>query len=520
MERDLLVPMADGVRLSANVFRPASPGQYPAILSATPYDKNKLPDRTMMLFMRLAGVRFGTLNCSRWAGFEAPDPIYWVGQGYVVAQADVRGMHASEGSAGVLRDQDAADYAAFVAWAAAQSWCNSRVGLLGVSYLAMSQWRVAALRPPALKAICPWEGVTDLLREFAYQDGIPETSFIPTWWKNRMLRGRNPRFPMAEDFPADLARHPFDDDYWAGKRPSLEKIDVPALVCASWSDQGLHTRGSFIGYERISSTHKWLFTHGRRKWETFYGSEAVAVQTAFFAYALKQQPSAMDGVPAVRLERRRAGYQADVRAEPAWPVAAARPTPLYLAVPTMTLTLERPKTAGIASYDSTARDGRASFSYTFDHDTELTGGMRLKLWVSAPDAEDLDLFATVHKLDKTGREIFFCGYNGFARDCVAKGWLRATHRELEPALSTSLRPWHAHRRAEPIVPGQIVPVEIEVLPSSTLFEAGSTLRLDIQGHDAARYPSFTHARSVNRGKHRLHCGAEFDAQLVVPQLTV
>ena len=146
--------------------------------------------------------------------------------------------------------------------------------------------------------------------------------------------------------------------------------------------------------------------------------------------------------------------------------------------------------------------------------------MRLKLWVSAPDAEDLDLFATVHKLDKTGREIFFCGYNGFARDCVAKGWLRATHRELEPALSTSLRPWHAHRRAEPIVPGQIVPVEIEVLPSSTLFEAGSTLRLDIQGHDAARYPSFTHARSVNRGKHRLHCGAEFDAQLVVPQLTV
>ena len=307
MERDLLVPMADGVRLSANVFRPASPGQYPAILSATPYDKNKLPDRTMMLFMRLAGVRFGTLNCSRWAGFEAPDPIYWVGQGYVVAQADVRGMHASEGSAGVLRDQDAADYAAFVAWAAAQSWCNSRVGLLGVSYLAMSQWRVAALRPPALKAICPWEGVTDLLREFAYQDGIPETSFIPTWWKNRMLRGRNPRFPMAEDFPADLARHPFDDDYWAGKRPSLEKIDVPALVCASWSDQGLHTRGSFIGYERISSTHKWLFTHGRRKWETFYGSEAVAVQTAFFAYALKQQPSAMDGVPAVRLERRRAG---------------------------------------------------------------------------------------------------------------------------------------------------------------------------------------------------------------------
>src|SRR5713226_2960034 len=121
--------------------------------------------------------RIGKLDYSRWTGFEAPDPLYWVRQGYVGAQTDVRGMHASEGSAGVLRDQDAADYAAFIAWAATQPWCNGRVGLLGVSYLAMSQWRVAALRPPALKAICPWEGVTDLLREFGYQDGVPVTGF-------------------------------------------------------------------------------------------------------------------------------------------------------------------------------------------------------------------------------------------------------------------------------------------------------------------------------------------------------
>ncbi|MGA2764442.1 MAG: CocE/NonD family hydrolase, partial [Spirochaetia bacterium] len=173
LERDVPVPMPDGVRLAANVFRPAAAGSeaepaaetLPAILSVTPYGKDKLPDRKFMLLMRLAGVRFGKLDCSRWTGFEAPDPIYWVRQGYVVAQADVRGMHASEGSAGVLSNQDAEDYAALIAWAAAQPWCNGRVGLIGVSYLAMSQFRVAALRPPAIKAICPWEAVTDQFRE-------------------------------------------------------------------------------------------------------------------------------------------------------------------------------------------------------------------------------------------------------------------------------------------------------------------------------------------------------------------
>jgi predicted acyl esterase len=144
--------------------------------------------------------------------------------------------------------------------------------------------------------------------------------------------------------------------------------------------------------------------------------------------------------------------------------------------------------------------------------------MRLKLWVGTTEGEDLDLFITVHKLDTAGREIYFSGYNGYARDCVAKGWLRASHRELDPALCTPLRPWHTHRRREPLARNQIVPVEIEILPSSTLFEGGTTLRLDIQGHDAARYPQFAHKRTVNGGRHRIHCGGEFDSELVVPWL--
>ena len=206
--RDLAVPMRDGVHLFANLYRPTAERPHPVIMSVTPYGKDKLPDRLANFFMRLSGVKFGKLNCSRLTGFESPDPVYWVQQGYAVVQADVRGMHKSEGQAGVLRQQDAEDYYDLIEWAASQPWCTGRVGLMGVSYLAMSQWYVAALKPPHLRAIVPWEGVTDLYRELAFHGGIPETKFVPLWSQNanraraqsQVSAGR--RFPSRESSPS------------------------------------------------------------------------------------------------------------------------------------------------------------------------------------------------------------------------------------------------------------------------------------------------------------------------------
>ena len=148
LERDVPVPMSDGVQLLVNVFRSFPERPSPVVMSVTPYGKDTLPDWRGMLLMRLAGTRFGQLDCSAWTGFEAPDPLFWVRAGYTVVQADVRGMHKSEGSASVLSDRDAQDYSELIEWATGQSWSTGAVGLLGVSYLAMSQWRVAALRPP------------------------------------------------------------------------------------------------------------------------------------------------------------------------------------------------------------------------------------------------------------------------------------------------------------------------------------------------------------------------------------
>jgi predicted acyl esterase len=117
---------------------------------------------------------------------------------------------------------------------------------------------------------------------------------------------------------------------------------------------------------------------------------------------------------------------------------------------------------------------RASFSYRFANGTELTGTMALKLWVSTSRRTDLDLFVKLRKFDADEREVFFYGYNGFDKDGVAKGWLRASHRAIDVARSRPGMPYHSHLSHDPLRPDEIVPVNIEILASSTLFEAGST----------------------------------------------
>jgi uncharacterized protein len=524
-ERSVAVPMRDGMKLSANVFRPAEGKRVPVLMSVTPYGKDKLPDRIGNFFMWLAGVRFGDIRISPYTGFEAPDPFFWVSAGYAVLQADVRGMHKSEGRAGVLSNQDAEDYYDLIEWTAAQSWCDGGVALSGVSYLAMSQWRVAPLRPPHLKAIVPWEGVSDLYREFVFQGGIPETGFVPIWWKNRMKRGRNRKFAMAEDFLAEVKRHPLIDSYWHAKEPALEQIEVPALVCASWSDQGLHTRGSFEAFARIGSPQKWLYTHGRKKWETYYSAESLATQKRFLDHFLKGHDNEWNEIPPVRIELRKAYYQHELRYEQQWPLPNTQHTPLYLNAENKALTVEPPATAAIATYEpkkdpkKVPKKARATFTYRFTEAVELTGETKLKIWVSTSEGDDIDLFVVLRKFTargKRGKEVFFCGYNGYEKDAVAKGWLRVSHRALDPDKSRPSRPYHSHEQLEKLVPGRIVPVEIEILPSSTWFEAGSRLEVSVQGTDAAKYPAFKHKNTVNRGTHSIHCGGNFDSHLLVP----
>ena len=178
---------------------------------------------------------------SKYCGFEAPEPLYWCPNGYIVIDADARGSWGSDGDLTLMSEQEAQDCYDLIEWAGTQSWSNGKVGMSGVSYLAWSQWRVASLNPPHLAAINPWEGVSDFYRELCFHGGIPETLFMSWDWLMSFWAFAKNR---AEDIVAMTKEHPLFDDYWASKNADLSKITVPAFITASWCDQGLHTRGT------------------------------------------------------------------------------------------------------------------------------------------------------------------------------------------------------------------------------------------------------------------------------------
>lgn len=261
-DRDVRIPMRDGITLSANIFRPTEDGDYPVLLAMTPYNKDALP-------MDEDEVEVG-VDVSEYAAFEQPDPDFWVPHGYVVVAVDTRGMNKSEGDMALFTDQEANDYYDAIEWLALQPWSNGRVGLNGVSYMAINQWKVAQLHPPHLHAIMPWEGFTDLYRDASYHGGIADTGFITPWWQFRILENAN-ETSADQDLAGRITNTPLDGELYQSLSPTaLETITVPAYVAASWPDHGLHTRGTLLGFEAISSPHKWLEVHGRQKLEWYY----------------------------------------------------------------------------------------------------------------------------------------------------------------------------------------------------------------------------------------------------------
>ena len=294
MEKDVAIPMRDGLVLHANVFRPEGEGRYPVVMSADVYGKDANGMETHQRFST-----HGSVLTSLFTPFESPDPGYWVPHEYVVVKLALRGSSGAGGELKPMSRLEAEDYYEAIEWAARQPWSSGAVGLNGVSYLCMTQWPVAALNPPSLKAIIPWEGVSDWYRDWAFHGGIPETSFN-TYWQDHQQK----RWPDAkvERLVAAQAAHPLLDDYWADKVPRLEDIRMPMYVCASWSTQGLHTRGTLEGYKRAASSQKWLDIHGRKEWETYYSREALERQRRFFDHFLKGEDNDWLDTPRVRLE--------------------------------------------------------------------------------------------------------------------------------------------------------------------------------------------------------------------------
>ena len=510
VDRDVAVMMSDGVRLSANVFRPQGAGPWPVILALTPYGKDADPGTTReeSLKRRAAiGLGMGKYRVSNCTPFEAPDPAYWVPHGYVVVHVDLRGCFKSQGERKVFSRVEINDYGQIIDWAGTQAWSTGQVGLHGVSYLAICQWHAAAVPSPHLAAIVPWEGASDSYRDVRYHGGVPETAFHRAW-SSRMGEGG-----QAEE--AGPSRTPVITSF-RENRADLAAIRVPALICGSFSDQGLHTKGCFDAFTRISSEHKWLYTHGRGKWTVYYEPEALEYQRQFLDCFLKGETNnGMLQRPRVRLEVRETLDTYTSREEAEWPLPGTEYRELFLNAADAALTSSKSLATSSVSYDAGA-GASVSFDLRFEEACEITGHMRLKLWVSTDRGDDMDLFVAIKKLDALGNEVCFEARENDPRGPVSLGWLRVSHRALDPVRSRPYQPVLTHEQVQLIEPGQIVPVEIEILPSSTAFHAGESLRLVVSGADIFSHAMLHHRERCNVGQHTLHCGGDFDARLLVP----
>jgi len=542
-EYDVEIPMSEGFSVTANIYRSKTTAekgeQVPVVMCAHPYNNHLTP---VLKKTPLGGApqqyrlipQAGKPVFSKLTSWESPDPNFWVPAGYAIVNMNLPGYANSDGPPSAFSEHQGKCYYEAIEWVAEQPWCTGKVGLNGVSFLAISQFHVAACQayggpPPSLCCISPWEGLTDPYRDIFAFGGLSEVGFPAFWWATEVkpaINGTQEDFVESEGcIPTDyLKNHPLYDDFWKAKAAKLEEITVPMLVCASFSDHGLHTMGSFRAFIKARSEHKWVYTHRTGKWDAYYSPDVQEMTRNFMDCFLKDDTSSgfLD-TPGVRLEVRSSLKEIhEVRHENEWPIARTQYTRLYL-TEQQSLSLERPQNPMESAYP--AKKGKAEFHHTFDEDTELSGYMKLRVWVEArpenagqENPDDVALFVAANKLDRDGNPVHFYGSVGSTKDMVTRGYCRASRRELDSAESTEWHPVQKGAREQKLKAGEIAPVDIALYPSSTFFAAGETVQLIVASHEIIPSPPYIKDASFNRGTHVLHFGGEYDSHLLIPKV--
>ena len=506
-EKDVAIAMSDGLSLRANVVRPAGPGRFPVVMSHGIYGKDvhfKLAfkpqwDNLLKLYPDLCQAG----SSGRFLRWEVPDPERWVPDGFAIVVVDTRGSGKSPGYLDPRQPRENQDYFELIEWAGTQDWCNGRVGLLGISYLAMNQWKAAALAPPHLAAICPWEGHWDHYRDSSHHGGILSNTFSATWWPKQVLSNqhgngethyvdadtgetstgpalsRDMLVGNREDHPANHLRHKLDDAWHSGRTPDVGRIQVPVLSAGNWGGPGVHLRGNIAGFVETGSPAKWLSMHIGTHYESFYLPRYVEMQKRFFERYLKGVDNGWDKQPPLRIEVRDVHGTATVREESEWPLARTHWTKLHLDTSEATLSASAPEREGKVTYAALG-EGVSFSTPPFEQETEITGHVAARLTI-ASSTTDMDIFATLRAFDSTGSEVQFIGAH--EPTPVSRGWLRASHRKLDPERSKTYRPFHAHDEVQKLTPEALYTVDVEIWPTCLVFPAGYRLVLTLMGKD-------------------------------------
>ncbi len=505
---DVPITMDDGAAVRADIFRPADGAQHPVILAYGPYAKGLnfaegYADPWNIMLKSHPEVAANSSN--RYQAWEVVDPERWVPDGYICIRIDARGWGRSPGYVEPWGPREAQDMHACIEWAGTQTWSNGKVGLLGISYYAINQWHAAGLQPPHLAAMIPWEGFADFYRDFAYHGGIG-CDMKDVWYRRttttvqhglgtRALTNRNTGALVAgpdtlsdaelahnrSDFPGEINAHPLDDAFHRARSAQWDKVVVPFLSSGNWGGSSLHLRGNTEGFLRAASTQKWLEIHGREHWTEFYTDYGIALQKRFFDHFLKGLNNGWDQQPPVLLRVRTVDDSFIDRNENEWPIARTQWTRYYLDTSANTLAATAPAAGDSAAFGALESEGITFSTPPLERGTEITGPAAVKLFVSS-DTADADLFVVLRVFRPDGSEVVFKGAVD-PHTPVGHGWLRASHRKLDPALSTAWRPYHTHDEMQPLTPEAVYELDIEIWPTSVIVPAGHRIALTVRGKD-------------------------------------
>ncbi|KAF2768446.1 putative hydrolase, CocE/NonD family [Teratosphaeria nubilosa] len=551
-----------------NVYRPNALDEAPVLVTYGPYGK----DIAYSDFHANGFAEVNPQHKSTHSAWETPDPAFWTRHGYAVVRADERGLGQSPGVLDTMSRETSDCFYDVIEWAAEQSWSSGKIGLLGVSYYAGSQWRVAARNPRGLCAIIPWEGMSDYYRDRCRHGGILSNAFIDFWWNRQVITNQYGKPGRAKSnwgpdtIEGDLSEaereqqrndqrtdnrnnHFRDDVYYASKEYDMFDITVPLLSVANWGGILLHLRGNVEGFTHAGSKFKYLkFITGRHDLP-FYYEEEVEIQRSFLDAFLKEEDrvgwSVEGKVPAVDLVLRRGdvGFN-DAKAEMAyprrqeaeWPIARTVYTNYYL-TPAQALTTEldaatEARKLGYRALGSLNSPQTLQFTTAaFEDALEVTGHIVAHLNVSVtpdpagPTPSEIDLFLTLRHISPEGKEIL---YTGTAGDPVplTKGWLRVSLRKVNSShyKHRPYLPWRDYYSTDvqPVVPGEVYSVDVEVWPTNVVVAKGGKLVFEVASGDTQGSGLFLHDDPVDRaseklqGTNNIHFGSKFVNYITLP----
>jgi hypothetical protein len=522
VERNVAVPMRDGVRLFADIYRPQNDSPHPVLLLRTPYNKEDAQ----------------TMNYAH--------PSWYARQGYVVVVQDTRGRWASEGEFDpyAFEAEDGYDT---IEWAAKLPYAIPKVGMYGFSYCGAVQWQAAALRPPHLACIAPGMIGSDSYQGKAYRNGAFSLALLQSWvlfvaQDTAIRRGRSDwvaelgsyyaniqsfykRLPLTE--PPESVRelapyyerwleHSVRSDYWLdySLKERYGSIEVPVLHIGGWYDifidgtienfNGVRAQGATAvarNNQRLVIEPWYHMPWSRYVGELDFGPEAANriddLQLAWFDQWLKGKEP--DPAPApVRYFRMGSNtwHEADD-----WPPPGSTPTAYYLHSASRANSISGDGTLSIVepldeppdvyvyhpSIAVPALGGRSGavpdltpmgprnqlpvevrgdvLVYTsapLEEEVEVAGEILLELY-AATTAEDTDFVAKLVDVYPDGR-----AYN------VAEGIVRASYR-------------YGLSKREPVPAGEVLRYDLSLGPTAIVFRSGHAIRLDIT---SSLFPTF------------------------------